>query len=288
MALSLNEIKEYEKIWVEARNNRPIDIFEGLSPNQMHYLLRDTFNENSPIQLNNKIDESTLDQIPIFRIAEEYLKIIQREKQIKLTPLGALQKKVICELYDKRFVLDDMIEKGITKVGREEDVVAIRSVRYTLEIAGLVKKRENKLSLTQKAIKILWTNDRQQLFKLFFQTFTEKFAWCCNDDYTDEPVGQFGWAFSIILLNKFGSKLETIEFYAQKYSQAFPSLLRCFKPEYYTTPEQRFASCYGVRTFERFLLWFGLVVADKEDKAFFRADNKYELTEILNKIFKIQ
>jgi len=270
---------------IQFLNNKSIDDFLGLTPSQMFYLIHDTFGKNSPIRLSDKIDDNILDQIPIFRIAEEYLKIIQREKQIKLTPIGAHTRKVIYELYDKRFLLEDMIESGITKVGREEDFTAIHNARLTLEIAGLVKKTNNKLSLTQKANKIFVSNDRQQLFKLFFQTFTSKFAWSYNDGYTNESVGQLGWAFSIIMLNRFGNKPETIDFYAQKYLQAFPNLLHFFQPGY-ITPEKQFVSCYGLRTFERFLLWFGFVTTDKENKTIFRENNKYQRTEIMKKIFR--
>jgi hypothetical protein len=67
------------------RNNTPLDDFLGLSPTEIHHLLYDTFSDKSPIQFRDDIDDKTLDQIPLFRIAEEFLKIIQRDKQIKLT-----------------------------------------------------------------------------------------------------------------------------------------------------------------------------------------------------------
>jgi hypothetical protein len=66
-------------------NNMPVENFLGFTPTEVHYLLYDTFGEKSPLQFRNDLDDATLDQIPLFRIAEEYLKIIQRDKQIKLT-----------------------------------------------------------------------------------------------------------------------------------------------------------------------------------------------------------
>jgi hypothetical protein len=94
------------------RNNTPVDVFLGLSPTEIHYLLYDTFGKKSPVQIRDDIDDKTLDQIPLFKIAEEYLKIIQRDKQIKLTPLGALPKKVMVELYDKNFYLTSILKVG--------------------------------------------------------------------------------------------------------------------------------------------------------------------------------
>lgn len=268
------------------RNNTPVDDFLGLSPKEIHNLLYDTFDDKSPVQFRDDIDDKTLDQIPLFRIVEDYLKIIQRDKYIKLTPLGALPKKVMIELYDKRFLLDEHIESGITKLWKEDDCIAIRSSRLTAEIAGLVKKVSGKLALTKSATKLLETNNRLQIFKQFFQAFTNKFLWSFNDGYPEQPIGQFGWAFSVIMLDKFGDLPQTVDFYADKYLRAFPKLITFFQPDY-STPERQFFRCYGVRTFGRFFLWFGLVTVDKQ-KIFIDLDtDKFNRTDLVKRIFKI-
>lgn len=268
------------------RNNTPLDDFFGLSPTEVHYLLYDTFGDGSPVQLRDDIDDITLDQIPLFRIVEEYLRIIQREKHIKLTPLGALPKKVMVELYGKRFLLDERIERGITKLWKEDNSIAIRSARLTAELAGLVRKANGKLTLTNTAIKLLETNNRLQIFKKFFQTFTDKFLWSFNDGYPEQPIGQMGWAFSVIMLDKFGDQPRTAIFYADKYVKAFPMFISFFRPSY-STPEQQFYRSYGVRTFDRFFHWFGLVTVDKQ-RVFFDLDtDTYERTDLVKGIFRV-
>ena len=268
------------------RNNAPMDDFLGLSPTEIHHLLYDTFGDKSPIQFHEGIDGKTLDQIPIFRIVEDYLKIIQRDKQIKLTPLGALPKKVMVELYDKRYLLEEHIENGITKLWREEDSISIRSARLTVELAGLVKKISGKLTLTKTATKLLETNNRLQIFKQFFKAFTDKFLWSFNDGYPEQPIGQLGWAFSIIMLDKYGDQPQTVDFYADKYLKAFPKFITFFQPDY-STPERQFFRCYGVRTFDRFLLWFGFVSVDKQ-KIFLDLDtDKFKRTDLVQNIIKI-
>ncbi|HNX08204.1 MAG TPA: hypothetical protein PKL96_11515 [Bacteroidales bacterium] len=268
------------------RNNTPVDDFLGLTPTEIHHLLYDTFGDKSPVQFRNDIDEKTLDQIPLFRIVEEYLKIIQRDKHIKLTPLGALPKKVMAELYDKRFLLEELVENGISKLWREEDSVSIRSARLTAELAGLVKKVSGKLTLTKTATKLLETNNRLQIFRQFFQAFTNKFLWSYNDGYPEQPIGQLGWAFSLIMLDKFGDQPKTVDFYAKKYLTAFPMFLKFFRPDY-STPEEQFYRCYGVRTFDRFFLWFGFVTVDKQKKYLDLETDKFKRTDLVKSIFKI-
>lgn len=268
------------------RNNTPVDDFLGLSPTEIHHLLYDTFGDKSPVQFRADIDENTLDQIPLFRIVEDYLKIIQRDKHIKLTTLGALPKKVMVELYDKRFLLDEHIESGITKLWKEDECIAIRSARLTAELAGLVKKASSKLTLTKTATKLLETDNRLQIFRQFFQAFTNKFLWSFNDGYPEQPTGQLGWAFSVIMLDKYGEQPQSVDFYADKYLRAFPKFITFFRPDY-STPERQFFRCYGVRTFDRFFLWFGLVTVDKQ-KIFLDLDNdKFKRTDLVKSIFKI-
>jgi hypothetical protein len=268
------------------RNNTPVDDFLGLSATEIHHLIYDSFGDKSPVQFQCNIEDETLDHIPLFRIAEDFLKIIHRDKQIKLTPLGALPKKAMVELYDKKFLLDEHIESGITKLWKEDDCISIKSVRLTAEIAGLVRKANGKLLLTKKGTKLLETNSRSQLFKQFFQAFTDKFLWSFNDGYPEQPIGQLAWAFSVIMLEKFGDHPQTVEFYANKYLKAFPKFITFFKHEY-STPERQFIRCYGLRTFYRFFLWFGFVTVDKQQKYLDLDKDKFIRTEVVSSIFKI-
>lgn len=269
------------------RDDIPVDDFLGLIPTKFYYLLYDPFGNKSPVQLRDDIDDKTLNQIPLFRILEEYLKIIKRDKQIKLTPLGALPQKILVELYNKRFLLEELIERGTATIWRERDCIAIRSARLAAEYSGLVKKRNFKLTLTKLAIKLLETNKRLQIFKHFFLSFTGKFVWSFNDFYPQQPIGQLGWAFSIMMLNKFGSQPRMVDFYAYKYLKAFPDFITFFQPDY-STPEKQFIHCYGLRTFKRFFLWFGFVTADMQKNYLDLDTDKFKRTDLVERIFKIE
>ena len=267
-------------------NNDSQEDFLRLSPIKMHDLTYDAYGENSVIQFRKDINDATLDEIPLFRIVEEYLKIMYRDKNIKLTPLGALPKKVMVELYDKRFLLDELIEEGITKLWREEDCIAIRSARLAAEVGGLVKKANGKLSLTKTAVKLLESTNRLQIFKKFFQAYTDKFSWGYNDLYPDQPIGQFAWAFSLLILHKFGGRPHTVEIYASKYLKAFPRMIEYFDPSY-STAENQFMDCYGARTFERFFLWFGFITVARQ-KVFFDAEgDQFTRTDLISRLFTI-
>ena len=268
------------------RNNTPLDDFLGLTPTEIHDLIYKPLDKNSVIKLNDNIDDKILDQIPLFKISEEYLRIIQRDKHIKLTPLGALPKKVMVELYDKRILLDEHIESGLTKLWKEQDCISIMSARYTLELSGLVKKSAGKIILTKKGIESLKKENRQQLFKEFILGFTGKFSWGFNDGFPEQPIGQFAWLFSIYMLDKYGDQSRKVDFYAEKYLKAFPDFINYFT-ERYPSKKDQFIRCYDVRAFQRFLLWLGFVSVDVK-RTYADSDyNEYKRTDLLKRIFHV-
>ncbi len=279
----------YKQIETEVllRNNAPIADFENLSPTNFHYILYDTYNENSPVHFQKSIANETLDKVSLFRVAEDFIRIIEREKFIKLTPLGALPKKVMVELYDKKYIFDELIESGITKLWKEQDCLAIMCTKIVLEIAGITKKTNGKMTLTKKGATFLKPENRQEYCKLFLSTFADKFNWGFNDLYPDKPIGQAGWTFTIYLLGKFGMNYQPESFYAEKYLKALPAFLKEFETDGLSTDKAQFTSCFSARSFERFLEWFGLVEIQKEGKNYLDRVIKIRSAEILTKIFNI-
>lgn len=262
-------------------NNRPVDEFLGLSPNEMQHLLYDPLGPDSVVQVRTDLDDEVLDQIPLFRVLEAYLLILQREGQLKLTPLGALPRKVLTEVYEKRHLPDEHIESGLIKLTREIDWPALSSTRFAAEYGGIVRKANNRLTLTKKVVKLLETNKRRELFILFLKAFTEKFLWSSNDGYPEIPAAQQGWAFSVYMLFKFGDTPRLGRFYGSKYSTAFPVFLTYFGQE-------QLLRCYNTRTFYRFMLWFGWVKVN-QDKDYLEFDiNLLERTPLLEKTFRLE
>jgi hypothetical protein len=265
-------------------NNSPLEKLSGLTPTQTHELIHAPLGENSCIKFSANVNSEILDEIPFFRISEEFLKIIKREGFIKLTPLGALPKKVLVELYDFKFIIDEHIESGINKLYREDECISLKTTRIVCQLTNLVKKSNGKLLLTKNGERCLKVENRFELFKVIFLIFTEKFNWAYNDGYSKEPVGQYGYLFTIYLLKKFGEKENLTSFYSSKYLQVFEKFITLFDKDY-STPEMQFKNCYTVRTFERFTEWFGFTNITGKQNFFDHENAKVVKTELLDKIF---
>lgn len=268
-------------------NSIPVDDFFGYSANDMHYFLYEPFSDRAPVQLRDDIDNATFDRIPFFRMCEEFLKIIQKEKAIQLTPRGALKKKVMVDLYNYRFIPDELIEEGICKLSREEDCISIQTVRFVTEIAGLVKKRKGRLSLTKNGTLLLKPENRLPLFKSILAHFAVRFNWGVNDGYPVVPIIQMGWTFSIFIVDRFGDQPHLADFYAEKFAKAFPLIIDEFENSYYT-PLRQFSRCYGIRFLYRFLYWLGMVNINRKGKWLDLDKDTIAKSDLLGQLFMIE
>ena len=268
-------------------NNKPHEKFCGLSFVETENLLHNPFGENSILEFRNNISDDTLDDIPFFRIAETLLKIVARDGFIKLTPLGALPKKILIEVYAFRFIPDEFIESGFFKLWKEENCISIQSAFITVTAARLVKKRSGKLTLTKNGINYLKSENRFLLFNSIFSAYTLSFNWSFHDGYPEEQFVQIGWAYSLYLLNQFGKEERPGYFYAEKYLEAFPKCLLFFN-EGLGTETDAFYRCHNLRTFERFTNWFGLTI-QLNQKSFLHSDTALlKRTELFELIFSFE
>ncbi len=280
------DLEDIQRIFDQAmyeQNNRGIQDFEGYSSSEMSYVLYYTFEANSPIVLQ-KLSDSDYLKCPMFNLVKYFLDLVKDNGEIKLTAKGFLPTKFVKEIYNQGFFEEYFISSGITKLYKERDSLTVNLTRILAELAGLTKKRKGKLSLTKTGEKI--ASDHQKLFEVIFKTMTQKFNWGYYDNYENEQIAQFGFGFSLILLSKYGAEKQLYQFYAKKYFKAFPQFFELVIPDYGTV-EQYTANCYSIRTFDRFMDYFGLVEIEKQGEIFDRK-NFIVKTEFFDKLIKIR
>lgn len=230
-------------------NSQGLDDFAGYSPQDMHAVFYEPFGQNCPIQFND-LSKKELSQIPLLQEAKVLCDIFQREGKLKLTKLGFLPTKVVKELYERGPIADLHIEKGITKLYSEESCLHINLLHILFQIAKISRKTKGLSQLTKKGKQVM-SNDNQFLL-LLLQAMMVKFNWGYFDGYEDNKVAQVGSMFSFILLKKYGRENRDSSFYSDKYAKAFPFITE-------RTPLDHFHRVYSLRTFERFLIFFGVV-----------------------------
>ena len=256
---SLDELNRHLSEITNKENNKALTKFEGYSPIEMNTIIYDTFGTNSPIQLK-RLTEIEYQSIPILNQIKYLLEIIQKQGELKLTSKGYLPTKIVADIYSKKFIVDKDVENGLIKLYKETDSISINITRILVEISGLAKKRNNKLSLTKLGEKNLSNNFT--LLEIIFKTFGHKFNWAFYDLYTQMPLGQIGFGFTLILLSKYGNTKQPVMFYSEKYFAAFPQLVISEEEPGYSSREIRSNNCYSIRSFDRFFDFFGLIIIE--------------------------
>lgn len=245
---------------MEEQNSRPITQFEGYSPLEMFHILNRLFKENSPVLLQ-KLDKEDCIKSPLYILMKSLAEIIRREGKVKLTLNGYLPPRFVLELYNQGHIREDNIDKGYIKLKRENDSDSISLAHFMLVTSGICTKRNAALTISKKGAKLL-QNDTE-LFEHLFLFFINRFKWASNDGFGMEEIGQFGFGFSLILVNKYANQRNTDKFYALKYLNAFPKLLEHYIEPAIGTLKGFAISAYCFRTFDRFLSYWGLVDIEK-------------------------
>lgn len=254
---------------VNQHNSAPISDFNGLSSEQMHHLMFSPFEEPCIVGINTLTKEQ-YERIPLVRQALFLLSALG-EKELKLTNLGWLPLKIVADMYaigQPEYIIELFEQKRIN----EYDAKSVQMARGILEILRWIKTRKGILSLTMKGKKALTDIDAAANDILRASLTEIGVHWL--DGCEDNRIGNDGLAYSVWLLNKFGSKWHPGSFYQEHYQKVYSC------PDTY--------NIYAARVFERLFYWLGLVeVKENRNAAGFR-DNRYLKTDLFAKVFSFK
>jgi len=260
---------------------------DNLSPNDMHLILYQTLDKESPLSFREDMNPETIEKIPFVKLSKEFLAIIEQHKELKLTAKGNLPPKICKELYGKKILVEDAIESGLVKLSREADSLVIQNLKIVATLARLIKKRKNKLSLTKLGKKIIDKKLDVELFQRLFTTYSQKFNLGFHDGYPQKARVQFLFGYTLYLLLQYGKKERDFDFYVEKNILAFPHVLEDFSGKW-STPKEQYTFCYKARIFDRFMNYFGFTMINKSKKSV-PFNEKWDLktTEVFQKTFKL-
>lgn len=238
-SVDMNRINERLQIMVQRHNSEPRNDFNGLSPEQMRYIMYEPFSEKCVVSLN-KLSKDEYEQIPLLRQALFLLHTLS-ETELKLTKLGWLPLKFVAESY-KLGRPDYFIDNYKSKRINEYDAMSVWMSRITLDLLGWIKTRKGMLSLTAKGKKAMLNIDAAaNEMLLFMLTGVGLHSFDGNED---DRIGNLGMAYSVWLLNKYGNEWHTGEFYQEHYQKVINI------PEKY--------NIYATRVFQRLFYWLGI------------------------------
>lgn len=265
-SVDMNQLNDRLQVLMQRHNSEPRSDFNGLSPEQMHLLLDNPFEPNCPVQLNN-LTATEYMQIPFVK---QVLFLMQtlNEKELKLTKNGWLPLKVVAEAY-RLGRPDIFLEEYGQKRFNEYDAKAVEFARALLEVHSWTKIRKGMLSLTAKGKKAIANIDEVANEILYFSLAGNILH--TVDGHENQQIGNVGTAYSVWLLNKFGSEWRDGYFYQEQYQKVINI------PERY--------NMYAVRVFERLFYWLGIVDVREVNKYTPNFRREFKKTDLLSMIF---
>ncbi len=172
--------------------------------------------------------------------------------------------------------LDFRYKQFIKKI-TEDTIPYIWSVKDYLIFEGLIKKRNNGLSVTQKGTKYLVKNKTDRLAQLLL-FYTQRINWINFYHNGEDVSGKLGWAYSLYLLKKYGDEYRSSDFYSMKLIRAFG-----YQP---LNDVSDFQDAYNVRFFDIFCNWFGFAEIKRDfNRSAYKDDYEVRKSAILDMLF---
>ncbi|MBC2856764.1 hypothetical protein H3N56_09955 [Cetobacterium sp. 2A] len=260
---NLEEIEKFQDEYMEKYGDEPISQFEGLSANQMTYLVEDFFDENSPIKIYKEISQEVLDTIPLLQLVKYYLNLIVSEGgSLKLTAAGYIPPKQVKEIYETGFIVDPYVESGEIKINKELDSMVVELVKLLSFICKITVEEKGKIIITDLGKELL--KNERDLLEVILKGYTKEFNWSYFDLCGENQDFQSHVGYIVYLLKKFGRKKLPMNLYTKKFITAFPAAFEDFisvENENISLEEKEkdFEFVMYLRAFERFLGYFNLV-----------------------------
>ena len=250
------ELQASANTFMAAKNRAPLQEFCGFSAVQMGQLLYEPFASEDIIVFNNSLSPPMTS--PVLLAMSELVQGIPAEG-VKATAKGNLP-MTICRSAAARF-LEHSPERGrwrYEKCRTEEDLMPLNLVRLLLGLGGYLKKTKGRFSWTKRGQKFI-VQPESHLYLELFKLSATRFNWGYFDGYASVPVIQQGFAYTLFLVQAYGDHFRTESFYAERFLEAFPMGLMEIDEEELDTAHSMFQSCYSVRSFDRFMMFFGLL-----------------------------
>ena len=248
--------------------------FCGLSPNQMHELLQNSFNCPSVFKslFNAAAVSQVLDTAPVVRMAKVLVAAMEG-KGIRLTSKGNLPLKQFQAMIQAggEEIVFPMARFG--KARSEEHVLAVHLTRVLLELAGFTKTQKGHLLLKKTAQTRLAKKGWLTFYRDIFSAALSQLNWAWIDNREGMEGVQYVAPFCFWLLSEKGDQWRPVHEYLADMLWAFPQLPLSAEPSTYISGEQQANWALDARMLELYRI-LGLIERNPEQAEFQEADKQ--------------
>ena len=260
---SLEQFQAETDRFMDARNLASMKDFDGLSADQMTWLLYRAFDQDSPVVF--KTETTVPAEIPFLKLFMSLIKELGGGP-LKETVTGNLPRKTVRAVAQSYFDASYTKNKRfMTGIRGENDFMPFHVVRLNAGMGGFIKKKYQRFSLTKRGESVLLNGVSGEVFLRLLEIYFRKYNWAYWDGFPELQIVQISAFYTLYLLQKYGDEDRPQSFYADKFMAAFPMAVNEFEEGGYATPEERVHSCFTWRAMGRFAHFFGFTEYVGED-----------------------
>lgn len=284
---SLAEVQTFVERHAQQRNQKLLDEFHGLSPEQIHHMLYFPFASPELIRFPKTL--GTAPAAPILTLFSLLVEAIGAQG-LKPTAKGNLPQKLCREAALAYW--GETTHRGNIRFGninKEEDFSDLNTTRLVAELAGLIRKHKGRFILSRDCRTLLTSGKGlAAIYPRLLRTYIEQFNWGYLDRYPELRFIQTAFLFTLYLLTLYGDTWRPHEFYADSFLCAFPMVLNEVPPDPVFTPEEEIHTCYTWRTLKHFADFLGLASMEPVSEERFCRQYRVRATPLLHKAVQFQ
>ena len=273
---SMAEVQAFIDSRTQNINQRPVDEFQGLSPEQMHHFLHFPFSSPGLIDVPDILSAAPSAQVArLFSMMADAI----GEKGIKTTAKGNLPRQFCRDAADA--CRSEQTKRGILmsrSISSEEDFFDLHVTRLLAGFAGLIRKYKGKFILSRQCKALLASHGMTAIYPRLFKAYIEQFNWGYRDGYPELHIIQRASFYSLYLLTQFGGEWRSPTHYGDCFLRAFPDVLDEAPSDEVFRPEEMVRNCYSLRTIHNFIGFFGLGAVEPVSKESFSGE--YRVTSM--------
>ena len=259
---SIDEANAFLQTFMERKNREPAQGFLGISPEQMHRILRSPYDGISDIlDFNEGLSPSEFQAIPVVVHVLIFLNALSECEPVKATKKGNMSLGFSRDLFEKMYDIEKF--PWFRRIRSEEEMSGISSLRHILTMCGWMKKRKGAFSLTKNGKTIIDEGFGGEHYLKLLKVFTIEFNWGFRDRYPEFYIIQQSFLFSLYLFKKKAEDYVDGRVIADCLIDAYPQMLAEVY-ETYMPADEIVSNCIKLRVLERFGVYFGFLVEKRE------------------------
>ncbi|MEX0624210.1 MAG: SEC-C domain-containing protein [Saccharospirillum sp.] len=283
---SLEEAQSFVAQLTQQQNQRSIDDFQGLSPEQIHWMLNQPFDSPSLVRFPEVLDtQPTAPILQLFNLLTETI----GEQGLKPTAKGNLPRNFCREAALTYWGEQEYQRRTrFSGINREDDFYDLHITRIVAELAGLIRKYKGKFILSRECRQLLAKGGLAAVYPRLFRAHVEEFNWAYRSGIDELRFIQHAWPFTLYMLRRHGDTWHPAEFYEGAFLKAFPSIMDEFPPNPVVSPERSVRLTYTIQALHDFAGFLGLATVEPTSDDIFNREYRVRALPLLEKAVQFQ